>query len=268
MNSPDKFDKSHPLRRFTHRLNKTRLYYSSQNLGMPGNYYVGWLDVMGAGSLMQTSMQKTANCLVRLHMSVELARQDTGFGGRIVTINDGVFVITDSKAELMSLFQTIMIHLAARFIETIREQDRFLVRGGIAYGPVIFGSDLEDGIGPKKARRRNFLSQIQFGPAISLAYKAESSAPPFGIHVDVSARSFSSAGARPFQQKQWLWWQSVDGNPSLKNLPSLTDLRDCLALRLEEYFDWLESSLVHFDLKKEKLDAYRQACTQYFFHKS
>lgn len=60
-------DKHGPARAFAKRISKEMLGFSSEKLMSAENAYVGWLDLMGAGHMMSTSIHKTANFLVRLH---------------------------------------------------------------------------------------------------------------------------------------------------------------------------------------------------------
>jgi hypothetical protein len=74
-----------------------KAWVSSENLPAAENAYVGWLDLMGAGHMMSTSVHKTANFLVRLHMSVEIARRESGYMVDALPINDGIFIVSKKK---------------------------------------------------------------------------------------------------------------------------------------------------------------------------
>jgi hypothetical protein len=52
---------------------------------------------MGAGHMMSTSIHKTANFLVRLHMSVEIARRGSSYAIDTLPINDGIFIVSTKK---------------------------------------------------------------------------------------------------------------------------------------------------------------------------
>jgi hypothetical protein len=212
------------------------LEFTSESL-VPKNQYVGWLDIMGAGYLMSISLERTANVIARLHMAAELARTQTGLQGAILPVNHGMFVFSDGKGAITELLQNVMVILAARFLQTKHQQDRFLVRGGIAYGPVINGDQLKNGIGSTKVGGTNIMTNVFFGSPVIQAYETERRAPPFGIAVHESARAFAESGSRPFQTSIWLWWRVNDNGKPIAHAPPLSSIVANLGLKVEKYFD-------------------------------
>jgi hypothetical protein len=252
------------VRSYSKRVNREQLGFTSENLAAPENFYVAWLDLMGAGHMMSTSVHKTANFLVRLHMCVELARRKSGYTVRTLPINDGIFIVSKKKGELMTIVQHAMTLLAARFIATPRAHDRCLMKGGIAYGPVYEGSQLTSGMTLRKLRvKSEFLERLMFGPAIIQAYMSESAAPPYGIAIHESARSFSATGEPPFQMSHWLWWQEHKEAKRAHGLPSLVDLKDVLCAELERQFNWMTSTLLLHGLTLEKINQWKAISKQY-----
>jgi hypothetical protein len=258
-------DKHQGERVFAKRITKEKLGFSSENLPVAENAYVAWLDLMGAGHMMSTSVHKTANFLVRLHMSVEIARRESGYIVDTLPINDGIFIVGKKKGELMTIVQHTMGLLAARFIATPRPHDRCLMKGGIAYGPVYRGKDLVGGIEKKKMREQSeYLDRVLFGPPVIEAYRSESSAPPYGIAVDASARAFSAPGERRFQMTHWLWWQKHSEALTAKGFGTLPALKDCLWVDLQSHFAWIKSTLILHGLSKDKVEQWQSQAKQYF----
>jgi hypothetical protein len=252
-------------RTYAKRLREERLNFSSEQLEAAPNAYVGWLDLMGAGHVMSTSVQKMANFLARLHIAVERARSDIGFEGKLLPINDGVFIVSYSKKEIMSLLGRIMIMLSANFIAVPRPHDRFLLRGGIAYGPVYFGEMLNGGLRPRRFREgASFLNTLMFGPALIQAYRSESLAPPYGIAVHESARAFHPENEEPFRMTHWMWWAPNEAVNYPENIPPLTELKDCLSEDLRQHFKWLVESLIYHGLDTAKISQWELQCQQYF----
>lgn len=252
------------VRKYSKRITKEVLGFTAANIKPAKNYYVAWLDLMGAGHIMSTSVPKAANFLVRLHMSVELAIRNSGYTFRTLPINDGIFIVGERKGELITVLQHAMTLLAARFVATPRAHDRCLLKGGIAYGPVYEGAQLVEGIAHKKLRNSpEFLERVLFGSAIIQAYRAEASAPPYGIAVHESARAFSADGEPPFNMTHWLWWQEHAEAKKASGLPSLVDLRDVLAIELERQFNWMTSTLLLHGLQQEKISQWRAMSKQY-----
>lgn len=258
----DAKDMTH-VRVFTKRLDK-ELAFDGSRLTAPMTSYVLWLDLMGAGSLMRTSMQKSANALARLHLSVQRAADKSKFSGTFLPINDGLFAFSTSKVEIMQLAQWAMIYLASRFIETHDDQNRSMVKAAIAYGPLIAGTQLSAGVmNPMRGMPLTLLERACFGPPVIQAYEAERQSPPFGVSIHESARAFAAAGEQPFQTTPWLWWQAIDNRPHPKAAP-LTDIKNLLARTLEKYFIWLEGTRVFNGLEEQKIKQWRVQAEQYF----
>lgn len=253
------------IRSFAQRIAQEDLNFTSANLPPAENYYVGWMDLMGAGHAMNTSVQKAANFLARLHLSVEIARTKSGFAIHTLPINDGIFLIAKKKDEITTIMQHALALLAARFIATVRPKDCCLIKGGIAYGPVYFGEQLVAGVRLKKLRDSpEFLRRVMFGPAIIQAYRSEGAAPPYGIAVHESARAFCPPGESPFRMTHWLWWQTTAENKPIKGYPLLSELKQCLWVDLQKYFVWMEQTLLLQGVTKDKLDEWRAQASQYF----
>lgn len=252
------------VRTYSKRISRELLTFTSGGL-IPVNYsYVAWLDLMGAGHIMATSTPKAANFLVRLHMCVEIAIKESGYPLKTLPINDGIFIVSKEKGHLITVLQHAMVLLSARFISTPRAHDRCLLKGGIAYGPVFEGLQLIAGVGLKQLRSNpQFLERLLFGPAIIQAYNSEKEAPPFGIAVHESARSFSPPDEPPFNMTHWFWWQEHTEAKKAPNLPSLVDMRDVLCIELDRQFDWIASTLLLHGIKKEKVEEWRAASRQY-----
>lgn len=104
---------------------KKSLEFNSEQIGKAEDFYVVWLDIMGAGHTMSTSINKTANFIVRLHLAVEVAVDTYGFSVRRLPINDGLFLISDNKAEIVTVVRHALAMLVANFVETPRPHDRF-----------------------------------------------------------------------------------------------------------------------------------------------
>lgn len=265
MGSDPPGDKYVAVRAYSKAFRSGSLIFNSEHLQAAANYYVGWIDLMGAGHVMSTSVQKSANILARLHMAVERARVGCSFTGRILPINDGVFIVSSRKREITSMMGRVLIALAANFIAVPRPHDRFLLRAGVAFGPMYFGDDLMPGIQPRALREGSpFLERVMFGPPLIQAYREEAAAPPYGIAVHESARAFHPEGDEPFRMTHWMWWAPNEEVDYPSKLPPLTDLKACLLEELESQFEWMEQSGLYHNLDRAKLERWRLASAQYF----
>ena len=96
---------------------RDRFRFDSSKIARAEDVYVAWIDLMGAGHLMSVSLEKPANALVRLHLAVDQAVAGTTSVDTL-PINDGVFIISASKALIQQVVRSVMIDLAAIFIST------------------------------------------------------------------------------------------------------------------------------------------------------
>ena len=239
------------------------LKFSSENIAPAAPVYVAWLDLMGAGHIMSVSVQKSANFLVRLHMAVERSAQEHKFTGTRLPINDGIYLVSESKIEIISMVQSVMVMMASLFIATKAPHDRCLVRGAIAFGPVYRGQDLVGGMSKKMQQSPAFLENVLFGPPIIQAYKAEGTAPPYGIAIHESARNFSPEEDPPFKMTHWLWWQRHDENAP-GNGRGYGDVKAVLGSQLAGHFEWMEKTLIFHGVPMEKVKSWKTLCDQYF----
>ncbi|SAY49426.1 hypothetical protein KRIGEM_02392 [Komagataeibacter rhaeticus] len=265
MENDNKGDNFDPIRVYAKKLRNSDLRFNSEHLKPASDYYVGWIDLMGSGHVMSTSVQKSANFLARLHIAVERARAGCNFSGRLLPINDGIFIISESKCQIISMLGRVMILLSANFIAIPRPHDRFLLRGGIAYGPIYFGENLVPGLQPKKFKASaKFLDSVMFGPALIQAYRSETNAPPYGIAIHESARAFHPAEEQPFRMTHWMWWAPNEPSDYPKNLPPMTTFKNCLWAELKDHFDWLIATSIYHGLEKSKINQWAIACKEYF----
>lgn len=157
--------------------------------GNPKGKYVVWIDIMGSGVLMRTSVGLTKRAIETLHSAVELA---TSENVQAFPMNDGVFLVcttyTDIQRALSVIFTNIhqtnldMFNPTSATKMTVGHARKLiLVRASIAYGPTITSRD------NSPLNDRNY-GHVVLGPAVSNAYASESNVGPFGVFVHESAR--------------------------------------------------------------------------------
>lgn len=241
-----------------------KIGFSSKDM-VADNFYVAWVDIMGARYLMENSMQKAANVLARLHASVRYSIDESNASSIIIPVNDGVFIIEKDKKKVMEIMQRVMCYLVGRFIETNNQMDRFMFRSGISFGPVVVGDEVDKYYMNASTSAKKCLSGVAFGPAISKAYEAEGKASPFGVYIDISARSFCNSDDGPFQISHWLWWNSINKNnhKTFKGMPSLVNLKNALLSEIDEYFEFLIDGEIFLEIGRDKIKKYQEMARQY-----
>src|SRR5436189_1077743 len=137
--------------------------------------------MMGARAAMTRSIQISANFIGKLHAAV-LDAPHTDLLARVPTV-DGVYIVASERQPLLNSMRSALRSLARVFVEEPRPDRQFLVRGGIAYGPVVLGADLNatHSTAFGEADNRTYTDAILIGFPVVEAYEVESNAPPFGV---------------------------------------------------------------------------------------
>jgi hypothetical protein len=244
--------------------NWTDLHFSIVNLRPAPNRYVAWIDLMGAGHLMSTSMGKSANTIARLHVAVNSAATRTAFTGTRLAINDGIFIVSDSKCEVMSLLRWSIALLGATFL-TITPHNRVMVRAAIAYGPVYHGSDLAPHLGQAKGPlHEGALQNVMFGPPVIQAVQHEHIAAPFGVAIHESARAFAPPNTRPFKSSHWGWWTADE---YWRRQDPFAALANLLGHEIACQYEFIKKNLLFYEtphFNPAKIAAYQKRATDYF----
>ncbi len=103
-------------------------------------------------------------------------------------------------------------------------------------------------------KTKNYLGGTAIGMAISHAYEAEGSAPPFGVYIHESARAFAprTKDSFPYLTNLWRWY---DDNDALTWATRRT---------LLEHFDWLEKNPVASQYDAEPMRRHKCLAVEYF----
>jgi hypothetical protein len=223
--------------------------------------YVGWIDAMGIQSAMGRSLDVAANFIFKLHIAVLesrdalLARQKESLS--LYPVMDGVYFVTDEQPTLISFLRRVFGRLAREFVETAEMRHRFLVRGAVACGRVVHGSQLRDAASATLAAHPDYRASILIGLPMIQAYLTERLAPPFSIHVHESARAFAPGAMRTIRATWWRWFatpqdqRGPDVGPRLRN-------------ELHAYFKWCEERSMEIGYDLESIKKHRNLTDQYF----
>jgi hypothetical protein len=211
------------------------LYFNSASLPPLAGEYIAWCDGMGMGQALGSSLERAANFIFKIHgaFSNALGHLPQGHAVRIYPLIDGMYVTTPNRRHFQQVLREALCELADEFVNTSHLLHRFIVRGGIAFGATIHGSDVHEnafvqGVGtPDEAVNRNDFrashlnqtpSQLLLGAAMFPAYSAESLAPPFGFYVDDSALSIPQLvdpSDEGLDSKLWRWWFQNDPSEAM-----------------------------------------------------
>jgi hypothetical protein len=222
------------------------LYFDEQKLDDPKASYVAWVDMMGARNSMSQSLAASANHIGRVHLAILLSQTKDV---RTYPVMDGAYITSEKRAPIMETLRGFFGLCAEYFEVTDKPEHRFLVRGGLAHGPVVHGSDIPSACNKDLSKNPEYSRNLLFGIPMIQANRSESLAPPFGLYLDESVRSFSEPGAQPFSGVWWKWWSAIP--------KGFLD-------RLEEHFHWCEKNWRRIEYKEDRLKEHFDMARQYF----
>ncbi|MCC7291469.1 MAG: hypothetical protein IT449_05340 [Phycisphaerales bacterium] len=215
--------------------------------------YVGWIDLMGAKGWMAGSIRHAAELVGLIHIAGKSAAKATT-GAHAYPVIDGVYITSPDKAAFRKATHQTMRTLARTF-ESRKQIDRFLVRGGVAYGRVLHG----EAIAALHGQLRNdeeYARCLAIGASIRQAYLAEGSAPPFGFYVDMTARSVASNNDSPYISSFDRWWRLDE--PGQKRIATR------FGRLLDDHFVYLERKHRGIEYPLARLQEHRALGCEYF----
>jgi hypothetical protein len=183
------------------------------------NEFVAWVDVMGTKSSMSRSIAETANFIFKLHIAAIGA---AAAGLRLYPVMDGVYATAADQATMLTFLRRLFHALAVEFNQTTEPFHRFIVRGGLAFGPVIHGSGVQPAASGVLAAAARHRDAILLGMPMVQAHTSEADAPPFGVYVHESARVFPPVRSR-LRSPWWVWRDTAtapDWTALMANLPA------------------------------------------------
>lgn len=224
------------------------MYFNAGFLSNPRSEFVAWVDVMGVKSHMAWSPKTTANFIYKLHIACIQAKRDEL---RLYPVMDGLFVTSPNRSYLESFLKVVFRELASLFRRESQPHFRFIARGGIAYGLVYHGSEIDDDASPVLASNPTYRSSIVIGAPVVDAFSEECNAPPFGISVHESARESDEDGPPKFAEKRWQWVE-------------LATERAAIAAALRDHYEWCRQNQVLARYRLDAIDRHAQMSDEYF----
>lgn len=214
------------------------------------NEYVAWVDVMGIQSAMGRSLSISANFIFKLHIAALSAPRENV---QIYPVMDGFYASSPCKEAILTFLRSVMSSVGQTFLETTEPLHRFIVRGALAFGPVVHGSQVPEAVDPGLAGHDQYKSSILLGMPIVQANKAESIAPPFGIYIHESARAFAPNGQQPFHH---VWWKWV--------IPDVGPVWNNLLQQLNAHYEWCLKRPNRLLYEASRISVHQQLAVEYF----
>lgn len=225
-------------------IKEKRIQFTTEKFPKENMEYVLWIDIMGIQNSMSVSLRTSANFIGKMHMAL-LEQKKKGIS--IYPVMDGAYVTAQKANDMKKFIDAVMSRLAD---ESIQEQDnlhKFLVRGGLAYGPVVHGRDIPEDSGKFIKDNHDYMNGLLLGLPMIRANMGEKEAPPFGIYCDETARIVGNV----FSYRWYNWW----GNDGEK----VRELKQSLG----EYFDYYDKRSLRHNYSKDALKKHREMCENY-----
>lgn len=250
---------------------QTHLYFDSRHLPNPRGEFIAWCDGMGTGQCLTRSLHQAANSVFKLHSAFSIARRNLTTV-RCYPVIDGVYVTSPTRREMQEVLKLAFSELAIEFINRPRIKNMHMMRAGLAFGPTLHGADTDDeaffGLdrGGYLTTREVFESSdlddvrrhVLLSPAMVLAYSAERKAPPFGIFVDDSAKSYpqlvENAGGG-FQSSLYQWWTGDE---------AAREIAGKLYEQIRFYLSKSETHSVGLQYSRERIERHTLLAEEYF----
>ena len=194
------------------------LFFDATHLPQPASEYVAWIDVMGTQSSMSRSLNATANFIFKLHSA---ALQAATGSIRLYPVMDGLYAAGSAQSQMLDFLRSVFQQVAEEFNQTQVAHHRFIIRGALAFGPVIHGADVSAQASTVLASNLDYRRAILLGMPMVQAHLSEASAPPFGISVHDSARVFAPPGHQPLHAIWWSWRNTANQETWLALKPAL-----------------------------------------------
>lgn len=228
------------------------LYFNAEVLPIPANEYVAWLDVMGVQSAMSRSLKITANFVFKLHMA---ALQASNTGVSLYPVMDGLYLSSSNQQTMLDFLRSVFSNIAEVFVDETENLHRFIIRGALAFGPVIHGAAVPASISNAFGSTvgGQYKNAILLGMPMVQSHLGEKNAPPFGLFVHESARAFAPPTTMPLHHVWWRWVQ-----------PSTGALWNAVPLALNDYFEWCRNRADSILYDRQRIDAHAELARQYF----
>jgi hypothetical protein len=221
------------------------IFFDVKNFPNESMEYVLWIDIMGIQNSMSVSLRTSANFIGKMHMALlEYKKKNIS----IYPVMDGAYVTAKKAEDMKKFIDSVMNRFANEIIAEEDDIHKFLVRGGLAYGPVIHGKDIPKESGKYIEQNQDYMNGLLLGMPMIRACLAEKNAPPLGIHCDETAR----IPDRTFSFRWYHWW-GTDSEliPNLKK-------------SLHDYFDYYEKRYLKHNYTIDRLKEHREMCDHYF----
>jgi hypothetical protein len=233
-------------------LDYLRPFYLGTQSGPQKSRYVLWVDIMGSQGKMLRNVRTASIPLMKLHVAALNAKKKTIGDIDLFPVIDGIYVVSEHFSAIVFFISDVFRSMGAEFL-VLKNWERSVIRGAVAYGPVIMGGECKEGAAILK--ESDYANSILLGMPLVQAYTAEKGAPPFGVSVHESVRAFGRLGKDPITVSLWRWWSKNPENMKIAN---------ALLSSLHSYYEWCRKNPTASGYPPERIDAHQAMADEYF----
>ena len=207
---------------------------------------------MGVQSAMSRSLDITANFVFKLHVA---ALQAPNTGVSLYPVMDGLYIASSTQQAILDFLRSVFSDIAETFVNEKENLYRFIVRGALAFGPVIHGAAVPASASNVfgSAVGGHYKNAILLGIPMVQSHLAEKDAPPFGLFVHDSARTFAPPATAPLHHVWWRWVNAANSH-----------VWNPLSGALTTYFGWCRERPNSILYDRERIDVHAGLARQYF----
>lgn len=238
------------------------LYFNSNYLGDPRDEFVAWVDVMGIQNRMVHSIQSTANFVYKTHVAVLEALKVVDQQVTVYPVMDG-FYASVADVDCLKKFLIAVFTEIAKELLNIKESEiyfAFVIRGGIAFGPVYHGRNLKREACFILDDNSSYRNMIMLGEPMINAYLIEKDAPPYGLAIHGSVQNSTEVKIDLVRVSGKTWW------PWYKGVTEI--MPDQMEGQLMHYFNWCHIEFTGQKYKqkysKAKRDEHKSLSKRFF----
>jgi hypothetical protein len=232
---------------------RTDIFFDSRKMSPPTNKFVCWIDVMGSQSAMLHSLPTAANFLMKLHIAALTAYD--AYNLDVYPVIDGVYLCSPSLKKMLGFINKTYSIVAGAFISQENHLRKFLIRSGLAFGPVISGTETL-GCADVLKNHAEYVKRIFLGSPLTNAYQIEKKSAPFGVGIHETAK-FEFERLQIFTTMSgthWKWWRHPEEIP----------LASELFTSLKSHYEWALKHPVTLSYEKTDIERHKSLAEEYF----
>lgn len=223
------------------------VYVGCDSIMPSGKAYVFFVDIMGMKTTMFRSYNRGTVFLCKLHC-ILLKTQAEHMGVLLYPVMDGAYVVSKDWKEMIEFVRDLYTRLARIFVLTENIDECFLVRGALAYGPVLSGAEITENVNRELSSNGDYKRQLLVGYPMISANEGENKAPPLGVYIDESIREELC----PEIAGVWYKWCRCDS------------LWQAIARKCKEYFAWARNCSMELIYPENKIDEHEKTARQFW----